>query len=54
MGKAEKTGWAGKMKDCTNMRVRCVDSQRNSCSRNRVSEEGNRGDEEFGGGEGGV
>ena len=42
------------LKDSTHMRVRCIYSKRNNCSGNRVSEEGNRGEEELGGVEGGV
>ena len=41
------------LKDCTNMRVRCVNSQRNGCSRKRVSKDGYRGKEKLGSGEGG-
>ena len=36
------------MKDSSNMRVRCIYSQINGCSRNRVSEDWNRGEEELG------
>ena len=42
------------MKDCTKMKVRCVNSQRNGCSRNRVREDGYRGKEKLGGGKGKV
>ena len=38
------------MKDSTNIGVRSVDSQRNSCSRNRVSKNWDIGKEEFAGG----
>ena len=42
------------MEDSTHMRVRCVDSQRNTCPRYRVSDDWNRGKEELGGRESGV
>ena len=39
------------LKDSTHMRVRHAYIQRNGCSRNRVGENGNRSEEELGGGE---
>ena len=42
------------LKDSTHMRVRCIHSQGDSCPGLRVSEEGNRGQEELGSVEGGV
>ena len=42
------------LEDSTQMRVRCINSQGNACSRFRVSKDRNRGKEELGVMEGGV